>query len=461
MNLQNKKLQISLSIPPWMWREFKQALLTLRKQQSEVIGFFFCERHQVSKNKVRYLPRTWIVPSEDCYELQAFDKLVLKQSFHFYLLNTYVVKENLTIVHIHTHPSLEKPSFSLIDDYYEREYAQFLSTIFKNKPYLISGVFDQVLEGCNFRIWSRDGKQFKSVQFSSAWFHLFQENSNNYQISSQFERQKLFGQTFQKQLNTLTVSLIGCGGIGSIFAELLGRLGVKQWLLIDPDKLEESNLNRMVAATSIMTQQQWDKVHYVKKIIKQIYSQESSVKTRNIGIENESIHTEVAASDLIVVATDNHYSRKIAQQIAIKYQRPIICLGTHIEVKTSSNSSKIRTNEYPRMYCRITIPPLGGNWCLMCGNIINLQQAAVELSPNKLQEMVAKRGYLEGINNPSVFWLNSICASTAVGIIHSMISGFININEGLDWIYHFPGSDWLKTDVSLLSTSDCYFCGSG
>jgi hypothetical protein len=219
----------------------------------------------------------------------------------------------------------------------------------------------------------------------------------------------------------------------------------------------------MIAATPMMAQQQWDKVHYVKRLIKQIYQQKTCVKTRIMGIENESIHAEIGASDLIIVATDNHYSRKIAQQIAIKYQRSLICLGTHIEVRKASNSGKKGSdkilNNQPRMYCRITIPPVGGNWCLMCGNIINLQQAAIEFSPLKIKEMVTKQGYLEGINNPSVFWLNSICASTAVGIIHGMISGFLNVDEGLDWVYNFPISDWLKTDVSLLSSPDCYFCG--
>ncbi|MBR8828041.1 MAG: hypothetical protein DSM107014_09100 [Gomphosphaeria aponina SAG 52.96 = DSM 107014] len=71
-----------------------------------------------------------------------------------------------------------------------------------------------------------------------------------------------------------------------------------------------------------------------------------------------------------------------------------------------------------------------------------------------------KRGYLDGINNPGVFWLNSICASTAVGIIQAIISGLIKVEEGIDWIYNFPQSNWLKTDGSSLINSNCYFCSS-
>ena len=117
-----------------------------------------------------------------------------------------------------------------------------------------------------------------------------------------------------------------------------------------------------------------------------------------------------------------------------------------------------RNSIQPRMYCRITVPPLGGGWCLMCGNIINLQQAALEAAPSQINELAAQRGYLEGVNNPAVFWLNSICASTAVGIIHGMVNGFLNLDAGLDWIYSFPESHWLKMNVEHLATPDCYFC---
>ena len=72
--------------------------------------------------------------------------------------------------------------------------------------------------------------------------------------------------------------------------------------------------------------------------------------------------------------------------------------------------------------------------------------------------MANQTGYITGIGDPAVFWLNSICASTGVGIIHSLLSGFLDLDSGLDWIYDFPNSNWLKTDTKHLITSNCYFC---
>lgn len=444
----NKPTAISLHISPKMWSEIRDTLLESRSLNEEVIGFLFCQRQQISKHQIRYIPKTWVVPDADCYEYQTTSGLVLKQHFHAYLLENHL-QPGLDIVHIHTHAGHGIPDFSYIDDRHESEYARFISSNFTKKHRLISGVFDQDLQSYQFRIWDRKGHNFEEVNFCNSLFPISNNQEEIDGTDLMFTRQQIFGDANQKLLNQLKVGLIGCGGIGAIFAELLGRLGVKNWVLIDPDKLETVNLNRMPGATPEMVEQQWYKVHYVKHLIKKIYPQGSSVKTIPTSIESELAKQEIASCDLIVVATDNHLSRKTAQELALEYMRPLVCLGTHIDVKPDKT---------PRMYCRITVPPLGGGWCLMCGNIINLQRAALESAPSEIHQMAAGAGYLEGVNDPAVFWLNSICASTAVGVIHGMVSGFLNVDAGIDWIYDFPGSDWRKTDTEYLHTDDCYFC---
>lgn len=455
MKTQKLAPEISLHIPPQMWQQFRQSIIKSRTMNEEVIGFFFCKRQQISKNKIRYIPKAWVVPLPDCYEGQSASGLVLTQKFHWYLLKNYL-NQGLHVVHIHTHAGDISPDFSCVDDRYESEYSRFIASRFPKKPRLISGVFDESLKQSQFRIWDRKGESYQSIKCYQSWLELSENRellnnpnlSNN--IESMFVRQKIFGNTCQKQLNELKVTLIGCGGIGSIFAELLGRLGVKNWVLIDPDRLETVNLNRMPGATQEMADQRWFKVDYVKYLIKKIYQTGSCVKAIPTSIEHGLAQQEIASSDLIVVATDNHLSRQFAQEIALEYMRPLVCLGTHIDVNKSDNA--------PRMYCRVTVPPLGGGWCLMCGNIINLQRAALESAPIEINQMAASSGYLEGIDDPAVFWLNSICASTGVGIIHGMVSGFLNLDAGIDWIYEFPGSVWHKTNIEHLETPDCYFC---
>lgn len=450
MNNLKKSHPMSLHIPPKMWHQFYRAMLDARTTNEEVIGFLFCKRHQVSKQQVRYLPQAWVVPYPDCYERQSASGLVIKQEFHHYLIETFLAKEKLDVVHIHTHAESGKPEFSSVDDHYESEYARFLSSHFPKKPRLISGVFDETLQQSQFRIWDRIGQSFEPIHCSQSWFELTPEVNLTNQTDLMFARQQVFGEGVQNQLGELTVALIGCGGIGAIFAELLGRLGVKKWVLIDPDHIEAVNLNRLPAATEDMASQQWYKVHYVKHLIKRIYATGSHVKAIPASIADEAAKQEVAAADLIVVATDNHSSRQVAQELALNYMRPLVCLGTHIDIKPDKT---------PRMYCRITVPPLGGGWCLMCGNMINLHRAALESAADEIHHLANRVGYVEGIGDPAVFWLNSLCASTGVGVIHSLVSGFLDADNGIDWIYEFPGSNWHKTNPEYLGSCGCYFCG--
>ena len=122
----------------------------------------------------------------------------------------------------------------------------------------------------------------------------------------QNDRQKVFGKLVQHQLGELRVCLIGCGGIGSIFAETLGRLGVSKWTLIDDDRLEDVNLNRMIGATKTMVEGSWYKVDYVKYLLDCIYPHNNQIITIPNKLKSDNLKEEIDNCDLIVVATDNH-----------------------------------------------------------------------------------------------------------------------------------------------------------
>lgn len=165
-------MEIILQITPQMWAAFRQAMLQAKNKNEEVIGFLFCQRYLVSKKKMRYIPKIWIVPESDCYEHQSLQALVLKQDFHLYLLKTYVFEANYHVIHVHTHEGEDLPEFSGIDDQYESEYAQFLSNCCSHKPRLISGVFNQSLDQGKFRIWQRNGQYSQPVIYQKEWLNV-------------------------------------------------------------------------------------------------------------------------------------------------------------------------------------------------------------------------------------------------------------------------------------------------
>ncbi len=64
-----------------------------------------------------------------------------------------------------------------------------------------------------------------------------------------FERLKQqIGCTLFQQLQEKTVVIVGLGGVGGHAAEAIARSAFSRIILIDPDKVDESNLNRQIVA---------------------------------------------------------------------------------------------------------------------------------------------------------------------------------------------------------------------
>ena len=59
----------------------------------------------------------------------------------------------------------------------------------------------------------------------------------------------LIGNSGMEKLKNAKVAVFGIGGVGSFVCEGLARSGVGNFILIDYDKSDESNINRQVIAT--------------------------------------------------------------------------------------------------------------------------------------------------------------------------------------------------------------------
>lgn len=437
------------SVPPQTWKKFGEHLLAMRNQRDEAIGFFFCTRHSLPSGACRLLPRTWIVPSRECYEVQSVARLELRQDFHQYLVDTYL-RKGLDVVHIHTHPGLCPPRFSGVDDLYEAEYARFLGRL-PGQPLLVSGVFNERLEHGRFRLW-KAGAQRPSdeVVFSTSWMGSSGQEEQSSEEQARFDRQRVFGAGVQEALGRMTVGLVGCGGLGAVFAEQLSRLGVRSWVLVDPDHLDDTNLNRMPFATPAMANRACPKVRYVTRLIKRAWPTASSVRCLKVNVNKPHVEHALAACDLLVVATDNHMSRMIVQGIALRYMRPLLSLGTLIEARDGQDGL--------RFYCRVTHPPLHGGWCLMCAGVIDPLIAATESAPPEVAMMVREAGYVANVAAPAVYWLNSVCASVGVQVIHGAMSGFLDVSAGLDWAVELREGHWFH--LSHDPFPDCLHCSA-
>ncbi len=78
---------------------------------------------------------------------------------------------------------------------------------------------------------------------------------------------RLFGQGLQNNLSTMTIGIVGAGGLGAILVEQIMRLYPKKILIIDKDYVELSNLNRLTNATLSDAHNHKPKVEVVKQAV--------------------------------------------------------------------------------------------------------------------------------------------------------------------------------------------------
>ena len=69
-------------------------------------------------------------------------------------------------------------------------------------------------------------------------------------MDEKFSRtEMLIGNEGMEKLNNAKVAIFGIGGVGSFVCEGLARSGVGNFILVDFDKIDESNINRQLIAT--------------------------------------------------------------------------------------------------------------------------------------------------------------------------------------------------------------------
>ncbi len=62
--------------------------------------------------------------------------------------------------------------------------------------------------------------------------------------------ESLLGADAHNRIRSAGVAVFGVGGVGSVACEALARAGVEEFLLVDKDVVEESNINRQLVALS-------------------------------------------------------------------------------------------------------------------------------------------------------------------------------------------------------------------
>jgi hypothetical protein len=310
-----------------------------------------------------------------------------------------------SVVLVHTHPSdAGYPRFSVIDDQGEVALADYLRRRAPGGEHLALVLGHG---GCRAR-------RIGTAEEVPAWevgerLVLLSQAGSAETDQVRYDRQvRAFGEDGQRMISSLKVGVIGLGGTGSVLVQQLARLGVNDYVLIDPDAVETSNLNRLAGAGPA-------DVGKAKVAVAEREILACSPGARVHGLRGDVVDQNSAAEltglDFIFLCTDSHASRAVVCQLAYQHLVPTIDMGTSITVRDG-----VVTHITGRI--QMLAPELP---CLTCTGALDADHIRREMmSP----EHRAADPYFLGVTEPqpAVISINSTQASLAATMFMTAVT---------------------------------------
>ncbi len=214
-------------------------------------------------------------------------------------------------------------------------------------------------------------------------------------------------------LGRLSACVIGVSGTGSIVAEQLARLGFGEIIVIDFDKIERRNLNRILNATVADAKAGRCKVEMFAAAVRH-YGPHCEVRCVPHSIATREAILAACDADVLFSCVDTAEGRHIADRMAMYFAMPLFDVGVSIPTRKGSTGER----EIAEVCGRIDYVYAGGSSLLDRGvydaatlEAEYLARAAPEAHRQKLAD-----GYLRGFEEqaPAVITLNMRAAAECV-----------------------------------------------
>ncbi len=146
-----------------------------------------------------------------------------------------------------------------------------------------------------------------------------------------------WGSDSQNLIARLHVGIVGLGSVGCIVAEAMARLGIARVTLIDPDRVEEHNLDRLLYGTVK------DIGQLKVDLASQAMRSHATAETLYITALPVSVHTQAAYKaaldcDLLFSCVDRPVPRDVLNYIAQAHLIPVIDGGIAVETDRYNDS---------------------------------------------------------------------------------------------------------------------------
>lgn len=390
-----------------------------KKQPVERLSYVFGRRVQTGERTIILIPnQTPVLFAPDCFVHQSGGHVSLDPAVFNAMLVEFAASDWDVIVNVHDHWfSRAGTRFSAVDDADDLAFGCYLRERFEPmlarhpeigaaRPVTLAAlVLDQ--SSLDARIVGPETEArflpIDTVQVMCEHIHRIVPNGCTDECSPagpdevHLRHADFIPHETLRALAHTRIALIGCGGLGSIIAEGLVRLGARRLLLVDEDRIEMTNLNRW----------QGGRPQDVGRGKAQLLAERiaSFVGGTELEIVASSLHSEQARHalkrcDLLVGGLDNDVARFTLNRFAVQYLVPYFDAG----VRVQSGSCVDFQSRY------FSVLP-GTTGCLECSrsNLIDREAVALALHDPLTRTARAAAGYVTDapeISAPSVYALN-------------------------------------------------------
>lgn len=379
--------------------------------------------------------------------------------------------ENLVYLAVHNHGGTGAVSFSGTDlRSHERAYPTLLGLT--KLPVGALVVAGRAVAG---DIWLPDGSRqplARAVIVGGSPAVLTPEPQHSGAAHARYSRQSLlFGDEGQEILSKSKVGIVGAGGVGMLLVQTLARLGVGRLVVIDPERVDPTNLPRLPEATRLDAMAWFDqdgrpvavrrlgrrlarhKVRVARRIARQ--ANDAVIVENIIGdVADDETARLITDCDFIFLAADSMLARDVVNQIAYQFLIPTLQVGSKVVIDSETGTvhdifSVVRT-----------LGVQGG--CLRCNDLIDLRRLGEESVGDP--DQVRNQRYVDEpeVHAPSVITLNALGVGWAANAFMQYTVGLRALITGFQILRTAPVSDGhpyvIQQDPD--TNPDCHVCGN-
>lgn len=385
----------------------------------EAVALLLCGRRNGQDRHVFTVRRIVTVPYNVCD--RRTDRITWPTDLVDDLLNETYGKQQ-AIIKIHSHP-FEYRQFSPTDDQSDHVlYSSITNLLADDLPHAsVVMLPDGEMFG---RVIGNEGtflSPLASIMAVGDDLRIYGHISASAADGFTLRHAQAFGTGTTQILRNLSVAVIGCSGTGSIVIEQLARLGVGRLVLVDPDPVEDKNLNRILNSGKEDAYLSRPKVHVLASAIACMGLGQDVIPIAENLISPLAVQ-RVAECDVAIGCMDGAEGRHLLNRLATFYTLPYIDVGVRLDADGHGGIDQIAGAVH-------YLQP--GKSSLLSRGVYTMDRVNAEEIRRTNPELYRRRikeGYLRGVeeDRPAVISVNMFFASLAVNELLARIHGYRN-----------------------------------